>query len=165
MTESAAHVLPRKSKVKINEVWKDDVEFNNLINLRSTLEMNSDQHKSLTKQIKERIRYLRNQQLQKEADEIDIRSQKREIEELYRSFRNDNSAFQNVKTEVKCDPVRLKEYFVKHFNYSVDLADTPIELENAPEFVARLQDISIEGISSAPPTKEEIIDTLMILKA
>ncbi|MEO2222612.1 MAG: reverse transcriptase family protein, partial [Candidatus Poseidoniia archaeon] len=134
------------------------------ISLRSTLERNSDRHKSLTKQIKKRIRYLRNQQLQKEADEIDTRSQRREIEELYRSFKNDNSAFQNVKTEVKCDPVKLKEYFVNHFN-TVDLADTPVELENAPEFVKRLQDISIEGISSAPPTKDEIIDTLKILKA
>ena len=75
LTRSAAHVLPRKLKVKINEVWKDDDEFNNLISLRSTLERNSDRHKSLTKQIKKRIRYLRNQQLQKKADEIDIRSQ------------------------------------------------------------------------------------------
>ena len=39
---------------------------------------------------------------------------------------------------------KLKEYFVKHFN-SVDLADTPIEIENAPEFIARLQDYIDRG--------------------
>ena len=61
--------------------------------------------------------------------------------------------------------MKLKEYFQAHFATKAD-AETPFELENAPEFVRLLKRMSESSeINSEPPTKNEIVDTLKTLNA
>ena len=115
LTKTAAKVIPERPKMKSNEMWRDDGTFNDLINERARCERNTNQYKGLSKTIKKRVRYLRNKELQEEADEIDLRSQKRDLERLYRSFKDENHAFKNVKSRNVCDPIKLKAYFQKHF--------------------------------------------------
>jgi sorting nexin-29 len=111
------------------------------------------------------VRFLRNKQLQEEADEVDLRAQKRDLERLYRTFKDENHAFKDAKPKDACDPARLKEYFQKHFTPTKPDA-TPIELINAPTFVCLLRRMeSSREINSDAPTKLEIVDTLKSLKA
>ena len=163
LTAAANTVLPNTDKEHAREVWKEDDIFNSLINERRKHNRNSDQHQVISKEIKKRIRHLKNDKLRREAEAIDVRVQKRELEELYRCFKNDNSTFREAKTDVTCDPAKLKEHFVKHFNAEEE-GTCPIELQDAPIFVRNLQDISIDDINSEPPSKDEIIKTLSSLK-
>ena len=67
-------------------------------------------YKELTKIIKKRVKYLRNQRLLKEADEINEYSNRRKIEDMFRKIKDCDSAFKNLGTEKKCDPSKLKDF-------------------------------------------------------
>ena len=132
----ADEVIPRMTKLRTKEIWKDDQQFNLLLDQRSNT-TNIEERISLTRRIKKRVRYLRNQQLKDEADDIDERSEKRDIEGLYRSFKNQTTAFKTIRTQSQCDPVKLREHFEKHFD-STDNIHIPIELEQTPIFIKNL---------------------------
>ena len=87
---------------------------------------------------------------------------KREIEALCRCFKNDNETFAKSKQNTKCDINKLKDYFRKDFNDRIE-KDQPLELTEIPEFAKKLQKLPIE-INSEPPNKNEIINTLKLLK-
>ena len=57
----------------------------------------------------------------------------RQIEELYRSFKDDNSSFRIVKMKAKCDPSKITDHFKQHFNPN-RADELPIELHEAPMF-------------------------------
>ena len=158
----ADEVIPRMTKLRTKEIWKDDQQFNLLLDQRSNT-TNIEERISLTRRIKKRVRYLRNQQLKDEADDIDERSEKRDIEGLYRSFKNQTTAFKTIRTQSQCDPVKLREHFEKHFD-STDNIHIPIELEQTPTFIKNLIKSDKLNLITTPPTKKEIIDTLNSLK-
>ena len=72
----AEKILPVTQKAKLNEVWREDGTFNQLINERARCDKATDRHKELTRNIKKRVRYLKNQKLREEADEINLCAQK-----------------------------------------------------------------------------------------
>ena len=94
--------------------------------------------KTLTRQIKKRVRQLRNEKLAKEANEINELATNRKVQELYRSFKSDNSSFSDAKPRKKCDLNKLKDYFKQHFT-SDPINEHPIELEEIPDFIFKLQ--------------------------
>ena len=73
-------------------------------------------YKELTKRIKKRVKHLRNQRLQKEADEINEYANRRKIEDMFRKIKDCDPAFKKLGTEKKCDPKKLKDFFEQHFN-------------------------------------------------
>ena len=75
-------------------MWKEDEIFNDLLDQRSST---SDPNllKMLTRNIKKRVRYLKNLLMKEEADKIDEKNEKRDIEGLYRSCKNQSTAFNN----------------------------------------------------------------------
>ena len=159
---AASEVLPNKTKTCIRQVWKDDQDLNSLLEERALTEKASIAYKKLTKSIKSRIMKLRNDKMRSEADEINNFATKREIERLFKSFKNDGSTFRNIKEGKGCNPQKLTEYFAKHFGPREDKQD-PIELQEAPSFVHKLQSIPA-NFNILPPEKKEIIDLLRRLK-
>ena len=159
---AASEVLPNKTKTCIRQVWKDDQDLNSLLEERALTEKASIAYKKLTKSIKSRIMKLRNDKMRSEADEINNFATKREIERLFKSFKNDGSTFRNIKEGKGCNPQKLTEYFAKHFGPREDKQD-PIELQEAPSFVHKLQSIPV-NFNILPPEKKEIIDLLRRLK-
>ena len=117
----------------------------------------------VSKLIKKRILKLKNQKVKQEADEINAFSTKRQIEELYRAFKNDNSCFKNGTTAKKCDPQKLIEYFADHFGLKKSLP-TPKELIVAPAFDPPIICDSSRDINIDPPNEVEIIKILKKLK-
>ena len=89
--------------------------------------------------------------------------EKPRIEELCRSFKDDNSSFQNVKTNAKCDPAKITEHFPKHFS-PLRTDEPPLELQQAPRFIVDLKKINIERIDTSSPSKKEIYDIMKKLK-
>ena len=77
------------------------------------------------------------------------------MQELFRSFKNDSSAFKTVKSRKGCDPEKLKQFFKKHFTSDPITAD-PIELSEIPDYLKVLQDIETDGINTNPPEEDEI---------
>ena len=61
------------------------------------------------------MRYLRNTKVASEAEEINNYSTRREVEELYRSLKSENSAFISTRDCKRDEHSKLKEYFQKHF--------------------------------------------------
>ena len=86
LCDSANKVLPKKTRHQYHELWKENEKFNRIIHERSQLQKNSDDYKSITKKLRTKIRFLRNEKLHQEANEINMWAQKREIEALFRSF-------------------------------------------------------------------------------
>ena len=161
--KTAAHeVLPNKNKISIRQVWKDDQDLNKLLEERSKTEKASIAYKKVTKSIKSRIRKLKNEKLRAEAEELNNYAEKREIERLFKSFKNDGSTFRNVTEKESCDPHKLQEYFEKHFGNREDKPE-PIELHEAPSFMQKLRNVPA-NFNILPPEKKEIIDILKRLK-
>ena len=164
LSEAAAVVLPKKDAPKVNQIWKNDAELNDLLQRRSIANTSSPEYKKLSKSIKSRVRKLKNEKMRKEAQDINTFATKREIESLYKSFKDDGSTFKQIRNKDGCDPQKLKQYFEKHFQKPKAQED-PIELTNAPEFITNLKRISNSTtIHSEAPNKTEIIDTLKRLK-
>ena len=97
-------ILPQKSKCqRENEVWKNDKTLNKLLEARSKLTRNTQPYISVTKKVKKQVRFLCNEKIRVEAEEINNHATKREIEELFRNIKTDGSTFkkQNHQTNVK----------------------------------------------------------------
>ena len=164
LDSAAMSVLPKMKKRKnVDETWKDDEQLNQLINQRNEFQRGSDEYKVVTKAIKRRVNYLRNEKLEREANDLNEYASRREVEQLYSSFKSDNSSFKEHRPKRKCDPSVLREYFQKHFTADVIHKD-PIELESAPEFIETLQNISTNDIKTGPPDESEIINVVKKLK-
>ena len=83
---SAETTLPKKKASKTNEIWRHDTILNELLEARKEKENSSDEYKSLTKNIKKRVKYLRNEKIANEAKMINGFASRRQVEDLYRSF-------------------------------------------------------------------------------
>ena len=70
LKEVAESGLPKVQKRHTAQTWKQDGEFNELLNERMNCQTGTVHYKELTKRIKKPVKHLRNQRLQKEADEI-----------------------------------------------------------------------------------------------
>ena len=163
LDSTASETLPKKSKSKSScELWKDETVLNDLLKRRTQSDIQSLEHKIISKKIKKQVGYLRNEKLQIEAEEINYYVSKRQVEELYRTIKADGSTFKNTRQKRGCDPTKLKEYFKHHFNSITDKED-PIELTNAPAFIIKLQDVDID-IRTTPPDHQEMREVLTHLK-
>ena len=123
----------------------------------------SNEYKELTKRIKTQVNSLRNEKLNKEADQINEHANRRRTEQLYRSMKSDNSSFRNINKGKQCDPCKIKEFFSKHFNQTA-IKDIPIELTEAPVFLSSLQAIPDNIMTTTPPDKNEVLSTIKSMK-
>ena len=106
---------------------------------------------------------LRNMKLKQEAEEVNSFANKRKIEEMYRAFKNDSSCFKNGKTDNKCDPKALINYFKDHFSMKKK-SEPPKELLETPSFNPPLSTNPSRVINIEPPTMSELVNVLKKLK-
>ena len=92
-------------------------------------------------------------------DKINDHANRKEVEQLFRSFKSDNSSFKKERPIKKCDPAKLKAYFEKHFT-STQIDETPVELDEVPEFILKLKQISTQNLNVKPPEEKEIIEII-----
>ena len=137
--------------------------INALINERQTYSRDSAEYKTATKQIKKRVRFLRNEKLTNEANEINEHASRREVEELYRRMKSSDSAFKSVNNTSKCDSSILRNHFYRHFNSEV-IKNEPIELNEVPEFIKTLQELPENLMKTSAPDMEELKSTIKTLK-
>ena len=106
-----------------------------------------------------RARYLQNENLKHEAEQIYQLAINRELEKQGKTLKSVNHL---------CDPQKLIDHFKAHFNPPVPSElTTPHELEreNAPLFLQTLQKISRNiQIDDSPPTIDEIERQVKLLK-
>ena len=97
--------------------------------------------------------------MKKEAKEINQFANKRQIENLFRAFKDDNHAFKTPFKSTKCDPTKLKDYFYNHFLDKTNSIE-PSELINVPAYINQLKSIAHKTINATPPKPEEIEATI-----
>ena len=146
-----------------DEIWKNDKIINSLLETRKVFPRGSSTYKSLTKMLKARINKLKNEKLAKEALDLNQYASQKQVEHLYRTFKSDNSSFKTVKTSKKCEPHKLKEFFRDHFKEKENETEPP-ELEDIPEVIHKLQDISTDCIKTGPPDMAELKTVIQKLK-
>ena len=111
MKKAAEETLPKaKKNLPLKEIWKDDLELNLLLERRKLCELGTEEFKNTTKLIRSRVRVLKNEKFKQKAAEIDEFTKHHQVDELYKSFKSDNSSFKEYKSAKKCDPSRLKEF-------------------------------------------------------
>jgi len=144
LKEISEKLLPQKNQKqnKHDALYKNDTELNTLLDQRahSHWPRNSKEYQKLTKKIKKRITYLKNERLKLEAESINQFAAKREIEDLFRAAK-DNTIFKKTKTTIKCSPTKLTTFFKDHFNPVVPTCE-PMELSHYPSFITELQKIT-----------------------
>lgn len=161
---AATQTLPAETNSrKDRQIWKNDKELNDLMKDRVKLGFKSDAYKLVTKKIKKRVGILRNEKLKSEAEEVNDLASRREVEQLYKSIKNDKSAFKRTHQKIGCDISILKEHFVKHFSHD-DTKEIPEELSRLPSYIVGLQHIKVDGIKTGPPDKAELRNVLKNLK-
>ena len=82
---------------------------------------------------------------------------------MFKTFKDDTNAFKKCPSTSKCDPAKLTKHFRDHFKNSFRKSD-PKELEEAPRFVNKLQNIKGDNMRTEPPTSDEIQSALKRLK-
>ena len=150
-----------KKKNTAVETWKCDGELNRLLNLRMEQRLGSDTHKELTRQIKKRVKHLRNERLRQQAIEINNHANNRKIEQMFRQFKSDHSAFKQIKNNKKCEPEKLRVFFQKHFNNlnepsAIDATDVGV--------IGIFEELSHEALNSNAPDINEITDVIKSLQ-
>ena len=156
--------LPKARNVNtVREIWKEDVELNVLLQRRGRVNKSSDEYKEFTKLIKKRVTILKNKKLEDEARKIDSFATRKEIDNLYRTFQSDSSAFKTIRKSKECDPCLLRQYFEKHFE-SKEFDYDPVNFEPAPVFIRNLQKIKYDQVKNGPPDLEELVDVIRKLK-
>ena len=160
----AGESLPLITKDIATEWWKNDKQFNMLLDDRSKLDRGSREYLTKSKEIKKRIQILRNEKLKSEAEDINKYANQKEIEKLFRSIKKESTAFADIKTKRECDPNKLKEYFARHFS-DKDYPTAPEEFDSAPDFIRKLQEISKNSqIKTEAPDEEELKSVINKLK-
>jgi hypothetical protein len=96
LKNAAKDVLPQKVKRNVKQVWKDDSVLNDLLEHKALCNRKSIEHKQLSKQVKSRIRKIRNDKVSAETNELNTYASKREIETLYKAFKYDGSTFKQL---------------------------------------------------------------------
>lgn len=159
MLSAALETIPRQIKNKLPETWKSDSELNRLIKDRTAFSRSSPLYKELTKSIKKRVNKLKNEKLKEEADRIDRFATSKQIEEMYKSFKQDTNGFKQTNSKTECSEEKLKEFFKSHFSLK-NQSNTPEELLNAPKFNESLTLKPSNEINTKPPDKDEILAVL-----
>ena len=164
LNETAMQVLPPKTKRgKGDELRKKDKLLNDLLDQRSRLSRTSDEYKKLSKKVKKRVHYIRNLKIRNEAMQINYHATRRETEELFRNMKWESSSFKSIRRNNKCESVKLKNPFEKHFNPPMP-KDEPHELHQIPEYMKHLQLIATDSINVHIPDKDKIKKALLKLK-
>ena len=164
LQDAASATLTNKNKNKgTDEIWKNDKTINSILETRKIFSHDSPAYKSLTKILKTRVNKLKNEKLAKEALDINQYTSQRQVEHLYRSFKADNSSFKTAKASKKCEPQKLKDFFREHFRKK-ETEIKPPELEDLPEVIRKLQDITTDGIKTGPPDMAELRTVIKKLK-
>ena len=99
----------------------------------------------------------------KEAQEINSFSTKKQVEDLYRTFKSDNSTFVNIMRTKQCHPASLRQYFEKHFEERAAEIE-PVNFADVPDYIEELQKIKCEDIKISPPDKGEVLEVVKKLK-
>ena len=89
---------------------------------------------------------------------------RRQVEQLYRAFKSDNSSFKNATPSKKCDPLKLKTYFKDHFT-GRPIEEDPIELVEAPNYIKQLQNLMMHDINTEPPDEMELRRVIRKMKS
>ena len=87
-------------------------------------------YKDVTKKVENKVKWLKNKKLELEADALNTFANKRQVDELFRRLKSDNSTFLDTNRKQKCDSNKLKEHFKRHFNIEEDINE-PFELNEA----------------------------------
>jgi len=95
----AGESLPFIAKDIATEWWKNDNQFNTLLDDRSKLDRGSKEYLTKSKEIKKRIQFLRNEKLKSEAEDINRYANQKEIEKLFRSIKKESTAFKDIKSK------------------------------------------------------------------
>ena len=67
---------------------------------------------------------LKNEKLKEEADQ---EATSKQIEEMYKSFKQDTNGFKQTNSKTECSEEKLKEFFKSHFSLKKQ-SNTPEEL-------------------------------------
>lgn len=163
LNSSAKQCLKRSgSRNNSKDIWKDDIEFNNLISQRQNLHKDDIAYKKLTKAIKKRTTHLRNEKLQREAENINEYASRKQVEDLYRNMKIGNTSFKKLHRKSRCNPVKLKKHFMSHFNLS---SNKPIKLEEGEEILKQLRSINDANLNTNRPDLREIRSAIRALKS
>ena len=93
-----------------------------------------------------------------QANEINYHATRKDIEKLYRLASKNMSAFKEIKQKKEYDPNEMRKHFAEQFKTLAGLK-TPKDLMQCPEYIKKLQDISMDSIKCGPPSFEEIVST------
>ena len=163
LSEAASQTLKTANPKICVEIWKEDLQLNALLKERQSYNFQSDRYKEATKKIKKRVKFLRNEKLRNEANEINEHANRREVEQLYRRMKSNDSALKTIKSNNKCDPSILRKHFYQHFNRETTETE-PIEINEVPEFMKVLHGVPENIMKTSAPDKEELKSTIKTLK-
>ena len=76
---------------RCKEIWKDDQEFNQLLSQHGNFLKHDAEYKAIIKAVKEHIKQLRNEKLRQESDEMNENASWRQVEQLYKNMKDDNT--------------------------------------------------------------------------
>lgn len=136
--------------------------MSDLIAQGSDVNPESKDYRPITKLMKKRANYLASEKLQKEADEMNMKSMNNDIKGLFKEVSRDKSSFRSI-TPGKCDPRELKEFFEQLFDLR-EVVSMPAELIDPPEYLEIIKDIPTDCTKTEAPYKSEIVATIRKLK-
>ena len=167
INSAAETAIPKLTKTRIIHPWQNDEKLDNLYQQKDELISKNVDHqdiKKLRKKIRLRARFLKNEYLKKEAENLNQLAINRELQKLFQRAKEQNSTLSSIRAS--CPTQSLLNHFKAHFN-----PDTPENLpdeltnNNLPNFLTELRRISTSTeIKCDPPEIDEISQQISKLK-
>ena len=166
MLETASAKIPLKPVRAPKNSWDSDHELQELLKQRDTISRseNSTEYKKLTKKIRKRAQFLRNDFLRIEGLKINLAWHNRELEKSYTLAKSHKMTENNAKIGKKCATADLKIHVENHLNQKPTVP-VPVEITTAiPDTLKMTQPFDDTLLHADAPSKFELFEAIERLK-
>ena len=163
--ETASEKIPLKPVRRPVNAWDHDVELQALLKNRDLITRSEapSEYIYLTRKVRKRAQFLRNDFLKTEGEKINLAWHNRELEKAY-TLCKDHKMTEKSKNGKKCATADLQKHVENHLN---QVTDKPIPAEistQIPDFLRETEPFDASLLHADAPTKCELFEAIRRLK-
>ena len=163
--QKATSKIPVKQARAPANSWDSDLELQTMLKKRDVISRseNAAEFRHLTRKIRKRAQFLRNEFLRAEGLKINLAWHNREIEKAY-TIAKSQKMTENARIGKKCELSDLKEHVEQHLNKTTE-KPIPVELTTSvPDCLKMTTPFDDTNLHADAPDKEELFEAIRRLR-
>ena len=161
---SAESALPPMASQKQHKPWDSDEILICLLQCRRAATRNSTEYKSITKDVRKRVRELKRAHAAEQASKINSAAEARQVERAFFFAKSSRILNRRVDASIKCPG--LREHFSDHFNHSLNRPAPAAITTEVPDFISALGQVPYDrkALHNNAASADELKSCIMKLR-